>query len=111
MRRSSAKLTAHVLAVDITDSKGETIHQTLTAKKMEKLDQSADFRPFRFRIQAFTNAFAERVQSSGVLGVEPPIKKIREYLWEQPYISRFNHDGKKAKVSRRNSTRSGHTWC
>lgn len=83
----------------MTDSKGELIHQTLMAKKMEKLDQSADFRPFRFRIQAFTNAFAERVQSSSALDADIPIKKIREYLWEQPYISRFNDDGKKAKVS------------
>lgn len=85
-------------SVDATDSKGEMIHQTLMAKKMEKLDQSADFRPFRFRIQAFTTAFAERAQASGLFDSEIPAKKIREYLWSQPYISRFNDDGKKAKV-------------
>jgi len=28
---------------------------------MAKLDESPDFRPFKFRIQAFTNAFAEEV--------------------------------------------------
>ena len=37
--------------VDATDSKGEPIHQTLMAKKMQRLDESLDFRPFKFRIQ------------------------------------------------------------
>lgn len=70
------------------------------AKKMEKLDQSHDFRPFRFRIQAFTTAFADRLAASGLFEQEVPIKKVRQYLWAQPYISRFNDDGKKAKVRR-----------
>jgi hypothetical protein len=47
--------------VDATDSKGEAIHQTLMAKKMQRLDESPDYRPFKFRIQAFTNAFLEEV--------------------------------------------------
>ena len=47
--------------VDATDGKGESIHQTLMAKKMQRLDESPDFRPFKFRIQAFTNAFLEEV--------------------------------------------------
>lgn len=47
--------------VDATDSKGEPIHQTLMAKKMQRLDESTEFRPFKFRIQAFTNAFLEEV--------------------------------------------------
>ena len=47
--------------VDSTDAKGEAIHQTLMAKKMQRLDESPDFRPFKFRIQAFTNAFLEEV--------------------------------------------------
>ncbi len=50
--------------VDATDSKGEPIHQTLMAKKMQRLDESPDYRPFKFRIQAFTNAFLEEVTSS-----------------------------------------------
>lgn len=33
-------------------------------KKMQKLDESTDYRPFKFRIQAFTNAFAEDVSLS-----------------------------------------------
>lgn len=49
--------------VDATDAKGEPIHQTLMAKKMQRLDESPDFRPFKFRIQAFTNAFLEEVSS------------------------------------------------
>ena len=47
--------------MDATDSKGEPIHQTLMAKKMQRLDESPEFRPFKFRIQAFTNAFLEEV--------------------------------------------------
>ena len=31
------------------------------AKKMARLDESPDFRPFKFRIQAFTNGFVEEV--------------------------------------------------
>jgi hypothetical protein len=31
------------------------------AKKMQRLDESPDFRPFKFRIQAFTSAFLEEV--------------------------------------------------
>ena len=50
-----------ILLVDATDSKGEPIHQTLMAKKMQRLDESPDFRPFKFRILAFTNAFLEKV--------------------------------------------------
>lgn len=34
------------------------------AKKMQRLDESPDFRPFKFRIQAFTNAYLEEVNSS-----------------------------------------------
>jgi hypothetical protein len=51
------------LVVDATDAKGEPIHQTLMAKKMQRLDESPDFRPFKFRIQAFTNAFLEEVRN------------------------------------------------
>ncbi|GAA5900722.1 hypothetical protein JCM6882_007648 [Rhodosporidiobolus microsporus] len=90
--------------LEATDSKGEPIHQTLMAKKMEKLDQSHDFRPFKFRIQAFTTAFAERLAASGVFEHEVPVKKVRQYLWAQPYISRFNDDGKKAK------SKGNHIW-
>lgn len=52
--------------MDATDTKGEPIHQTLMAKKMQRLDESPDYRPFKFRIQAFTNAFLEEV--STILG-------------------------------------------
>jgi len=34
------------------------------AKKMQRLDESPDFRPFKFRILAFTNAFMEEVNLS-----------------------------------------------
>ncbi|KAL8293121.1 hypothetical protein RQP46_000815 [Phenoliferia psychrophenolica] len=90
--------------LDATDSKGEPIHQTLMAKKMERLDQSHDFRPFKFRIQAFTSAFSEMLALRGYAEADVPFKKIRQYLWAQPCISRFNDDGKKAK------SKGNHIW-
>ncbi|OCH88184.1 hypothetical protein OBBRIDRAFT_734909 [Obba rivulosa] len=90
--------------LDATDAKGEPIHQTLMAKKMQRLDESPDFRPFKFRIQAFTNAFLEELASQGYPEDKIPMKKIRNYLWNQPYISRFNEEGKKSK------SKGNHIW-
>ncbi|EPQ58343.1 hypothetical protein GLOTRDRAFT_137081 [Gloeophyllum trabeum ATCC 11539] len=90
--------------LDATDAKGEPIHQTLMAKKMQRLDESPDFRPFKFRIQAFTNAFLEELAKQGYPEEKIPMKKVRNYLWNQPYISRFNEDGKKAK------SKGNHIW-
>ncbi|CAE6436378.1 unnamed protein product [Rhizoctonia solani] len=90
--------------LDATDSKGEAIHQTLMAKKMARLDELPDFRPFKFRIQAFTNGFLEELASAGYPDEVIPMKKIKSYLWNQPYISRFNEDGKKAK------SKGNHIW-
>ncbi|CAG8641122.1 8914_t:CDS:2, partial [Paraglomus occultum] len=86
------------------DSKGEQIHQTLMAKKMQKLDESPDFRPFKFRIQAFTNAFYEELLRQGYTEDALPLRKVKNYLWSQRYISRFNEDGKKAK------SKGNHVW-
>ncbi|KAI0273308.1 hypothetical protein BC834DRAFT_965863 [Gloeopeniophorella convolvens] len=90
--------------LDATDGKGEPIHQTLMAKKMQRLDESPDFRPFKFRIQAFTNAFLEELARQGYPEDKIPMKKIRNYLWNSTYISRFNEDGKKAK------SKGNHIW-
>ncbi|KAK7054722.1 hypothetical protein VNI00_003185 [Paramarasmius palmivorus] len=83
--------------LDVTDSKGDPIHQTLMPKKMQRLDESPDFRPFKFRILAFTTAFLEELARQGYPEEKIPMKKIRNYLWRHPYIQRFNEDGKKAK--------------
>jgi hypothetical protein len=74
------------------------------AKKMQRLDESPDFRPFKFRIQAFTNAFLEELARQGYPEDKIPMKKIRTYLWNQPYISRFNEEGKKTK------SKGNHIW-
>ncbi|EPT06050.1 hypothetical protein FOMPIDRAFT_1104315, partial [Fomitopsis schrenkii] len=92
------------LNLEATDAKGEPIHQTLMAKKMQRLDESPDFRPFKFRIQAFTNAFLEELARQGYPEEKIPMKKIRNFLWNQPYISRFNEDGKKSK------SKGNHIW-
>ncbi|KAJ4487815.1 hypothetical protein J3R30DRAFT_3695473 [Lentinula aciculospora] len=90
--------------LDATDSKGESIHQTLMAKKMQRLDESPDFRPFKFRIQAFTNAFLEELAKQGYPEEKIPMKKIRNYLWRHPFIQRYNEDGRKAK------SKGNHIW-
>lgn len=61
MRSFSRAAFADTRTVDAVDPKGEPIHQTLMAKKMQRLDESPDYRPFRFRIQAFTNGFLDTV--------------------------------------------------
>ncbi|KAF8921111.1 hypothetical protein CPB85DRAFT_1428129 [Mucidula mucida] len=90
--------------LEATDTKGEAIHQTLMAKKMQRLDESPDFRPFKFRIQAFTNAFLDELARHGFPEEKIPMKKVRNYLWKQPHILRFNEDGKKAK------SKGNHIW-
>ncbi|KAJ1928953.1 hypothetical protein IWQ60_001594 [Tieghemiomyces parasiticus] len=80
-----------------TDSRGETIHQTLMAKKMLKLEQTTDFRPFRFRIMSFTNAFHEEVRRLGIDEDGIPTRHVKQFLQTHPYISRFNDDGNKSK--------------
>ncbi|CAH1767970.1 13783_t:CDS:2, partial [Entrophospora sp. SA101] len=74
--------------LDARDSKGEPIHQTLMAKKMQKLDESPDFRPFKFRIQAFTNAYHDELIRNGYTEEILPLRK----------------DGKKAK------SKGNHVW-
>ena len=71
---------------------------------MQKLDESPDFRPFKFRIQAFTNAFYEELLRQGYTEEALPLRKVKNYLWNQRYISRFNEDGKKAK------SKGNHVW-
>ncbi|WVN85806.1 uncharacterized protein L203_100957 [Cryptococcus depauperatus CBS 7841] len=90
--------------LEVCDSKGEKIHQVLMPKKMARLDESTDYRPFKFRIQAFTNAFTENLQQRGITEEIMSIKKIKNYLWKQSLISRFNPDGKKAK------SKGNHIW-
>lgn len=90
--------------LEYSDSKGEKLHQVLMPKKMQRLNESTDYRPFKFRIQAFTNAFQEELQSRGITEETMSVKKIKSYLWKQDLISRFNSDGKKAK------SKGNHIW-
>ncbi|KAF9094689.1 hypothetical protein BGX29_009391 [Mortierella sp. GBA35] len=86
------------------DAKGDHIHQPLMAKKMERLEASTDFRPFKFRIQAFTNAFHDSLIQHGLTEDVLPLRKVKLYLWKHRYISRFNEDGKKQK------SKGNHVW-
>lgn len=90
--------------LEAVDSKGEKLHQVLMPKKMQRLDESTDYRPFKFRIQAFTNAFHEELLRRGITEETMSIKKVKVYLWHQELISRFNADGKKAK------SKGNHIW-
>ncbi|KAG0235806.1 hypothetical protein BGX31_004172, partial [Mortierella sp. GBA43] len=87
-----------------SDSKGDQIHQPLMAKKMQRLEASADFRPFKFRIQAFTNAFHDDLMANGLTEDILPLRKVKVYLWKHRFISRFNEDGKKQK------SKGNHVW-
>ncbi len=97
------RLTA-VLPVEFTDNKGELLHQALMPKKMARLNESPDFRPFKFRIQAFTNAFHDELQSRGLKDDTLSAKKVKSFLWTNSLISRFNDDGKKSK------SKGNHIW-
>ena len=88
----------------MVDQKGEKIHQVLMPKKMAKLDESPDYRPFKFRIQAFTNKFQQELTDRGITEETMSLKKVKAYLWKQDLISRFNADGKKAK------SKGNHIW-
>ncbi|KAG0365048.1 hypothetical protein BGX24_004286, partial [Mortierella sp. AD032] len=90
--------------LNVIDSKGDPIHQPLMAKKMQRLEASTDFRPFKFRIQAFTNAFHESLVREGLTEDILPLRKVKVYLWKHRYISRFNEDGKKQK------SKGNHVW-
>ncbi|UZJ55267.1 hypothetical protein CBS101457_004587 [Exobasidium rhododendri] len=90
--------------VDYSDNKGEHLHQILTAKKMSRSSlATTSFKAFKFRIQAFTNAFHEEVQRS--IGEEEcNLKQTRAYLWTSNYIARFNESGVKEK------SKGNHVW-
>ena len=74
------------------------------AKKMQRLEASTEFRPFKFRIQAFTNAFHDALVMNGLTEDILPLRKVKVYLWKHRYISRFNEDGKKQK------SKGNHVW-
>jgi hypothetical protein len=63
--------------MDATDAGGERIHQTLMAKKMQRLEESLDYKPFKFRIQAFTNRFIEELAEQGLREPDLPQKLVR----------------------------------
>lgn len=62
--------------VDAVDRKGERLHQPLLAKRMQKLDDEHAFRPFKFRIQPFTNSFQDACRDEGLEGPEMAPKKV-----------------------------------
>lgn len=93
-----------IVVVDFVDSKGDRLHQVLMPKKMARLDESPDYRPFKFRIQSFSNAFQEELNRRGITEETISSKKIKSYLWKQDLISRFNQDGKKSK------SKGNHIW-
>ncbi|ORX59341.1 hypothetical protein BCR36DRAFT_317480 [Piromyces finnis] len=90
--------------LDACDKAGERIHQTMIAKKLNKVTETVDFKQFKFRIRSFTNAFREELQRNGITEDVISEKKARHYLWQHKYISRFNEDGKKAK------SKGNHVW-
>ncbi|KAL0058944.1 hypothetical protein AAF712_014347 [Marasmius tenuissimus] len=70
--------------LEATDAKGDPIHQTLMPKKMQRLDESPDFRPFKFRILAFTTAFLEELARQGYPEEKIPMKKASRIKTSSP---------------------------
>ncbi|KAJ3292921.1 hypothetical protein HK104_004899 [Borealophlyctis nickersoniae] len=90
--------------LECQDASGEKIHQTLTARKVSKPSDHPEFFAFKFRIRSFTNAFKDELKLAGFSDELIHDRKIKQYLWQQRYISRFNEDGKKAK------SKGSHVW-
>lgn len=90
--------------LDATDDRGEMIHQTFAAKKMARLEESNDFRPFKFRIQPFTRAFQVELQRRGLNDEDSSVRLVKPYLWTHSNISRYNEDGRK------NKSKGTHVW-
>jgi hypothetical protein len=59
------------------NNQGEAIHQPLMQRKMAKLDEAGHWRPFKFRIQAFTHAFIDEVAAAGIPEAEASHKMVR----------------------------------
>lgn len=96
----------------ITDSRGEALHHPLPPRKQQKVHSlpPTSWRPIKLRIQAFTAAFQEELARRLAAGMnlarhEVSIKRVREYLWTQDLIARYNPSGRKAK------SRGSHVWC
>ncbi|KAI9298376.1 hypothetical protein K502DRAFT_362404 [Neoconidiobolus thromboides FSU 785] len=86
----------------IKDDKGELIHQLVRIKKKEL--RSDDYIPFKFRISPFSNGFMAEIREHGINEASLDYSKIKLYLWNQPYICRFNSEGRKSK------TKGTHIW-
>ncbi|KAI8808883.1 hypothetical protein BJ742DRAFT_771661 [Cladochytrium replicatum] len=72
-------------------------HQTLVAKKANRLNHSFNYSAAKFRIQSFTTGFLEGLQDTGYSEETFKERQVKAYLWQQRYIQRFNEDGRKAK--------------
>ena len=97
---------------NITDGRGEALHHPLPPRKQQKVHSlpPTSWRPIKLRIQAFTAAFQEELARTLAAGMnlarhEVSIKRVREYLWTQDLIARYNPSGRKAK------SRGSHVWC
>nr|VWP01681.1 Mixed-linked glucanase [Ganoderma boninense] len=90
--------------LDATDSEGGPIHQKYMEKTMLQMQEWPGFRPFKFRIQAFINAFMEELARQGHPSDIISAKQVKIFLFSQPYIARFNEKGKKTK------SKGSHVW-
>ena len=68
---------------DSLDRKGERIHQPLMAKKMAKMDEERLFRPFKFRIQPFTNSFQDACRDLGMPEQDVAPKFVRDCAFQR----------------------------
>ena len=90
----------------IADNMGNKIHLHFSERhKNSKTFKEGLYIPFRFRIQALVNAFQDEVKRSGILPDDENLPKIiKEYLWSNRFIKRFNEENKKLKI------KGNHIW-
>ncbi|KAI8894535.1 hypothetical protein BC833DRAFT_604504 [Globomyces pollinis-pini] len=83
--------------IDASDSKGNRIHQTLACKRMQKLPTQMDFNHVSFRIDPFMNAFFEYVKENKSLGATITETQVKEYVLNNPYLSRYSTENRRLK--------------
>ncbi|CAE6476293.1 unnamed protein product [Rhizoctonia solani] len=80
-----------------TDNNGKPIHHAPMNEGSTRSNGSSGYRSFEFRIQAFTNGFMEELANDGYPSEVIPVRQVRSYLLKQPFISRCDEEGQKAK--------------
>ncbi|KAG8826301.1 hypothetical protein FRC17_008300 [Serendipita sp. 399] len=87
-----------------TDRFGRRIHQQYTAKRIERDQLVYGWRPLKFRIEAFVNAFMDILMEEGL--TYEVVAQAPSYLGLSNLLSRFNESGNRTKSQGQNIWRA-----